>query len=126
MKPFVWVRMIFRAMGVLFIGMSLPQCFQFASQLVSYSTSPQMRASWPADFGQILYTLGWGLGGYLQLGLGIYLLFYGKRLREWCMRDEEGHCPRCDYELGAGISICPECGLPLAKPPQMPPRPESP
>lgn len=111
MKRFVWLRMVFRAMGLLFVGLSLPQCFQFLSQIVSYAMSPQMRAGWSADFGQILYTLGWGFGGYLQLGLGIYLLFYGQRLRDWCLRDDDGRCPRCDYEIGEATVQCPECGL---------------
>lgn len=113
MKRLTWVRLMFRAMGVLFIGMAAPMCFQFLSQIVSFAGSTQMRASWSTDLWQMVYTLGWGVGGLLQLGLGIYLLFYGKRLREWCMRDEEGHCPRCDYEYGPGITVCPECGLTL-------------
>ena len=113
MKRLVWVRLLFRAMGVLFIGLALPQCFQLISQVISYAGSAQMRASWGADWWQVFYTLGWGGGGFVQLALGVYLLFYGKRLREWCMRDEEGRCPRCDYECGPDVAVCSECGLPL-------------
>lgn len=111
MKSLTWVRLLFRAMGVLFIGLAMPQCFQLFGQLLSFIGSAQMRASWGADWWQLFYTLGWGGGGLLQLALGIYLLFFGKRLREWCVRDEEGKCPRCDYEYGVGVSTCPECGL---------------
>lgn len=111
----VWVRLLFRAMGVLFIGLSLPMCFQFASQMIGFLGSSQMWNSWAGDFWQMFYTLGWGAGGLLQLGLGVYLLFFGKRLREWCMRDVEGRCPRCDYELAAASTICAECGLPLVE-----------
>lgn len=129
MKPLVWVRLLFRAMGVLFIGLALPQCLQLFSQLVSFAGSAQMRATWGADWWQMFYTLGWGGGGLLQLGFGVYLLLGGKRLREWCMRDVEGRCPRCDYELAPASTICAECGLPLREPgassSDVPPRQET-
>lgn len=126
MKQLLWVRLVFRAMGVLLIGMALPGSIQFLGQLVAQLEPSQQSFSIAANGWAVLYALGWGCGAFAQLGLGIYLLFYGKRLREWCMRNEEGHCPRCDYELGAGIVVCPECGLPLREVPPMPPRPESP
>lgn len=115
MNRLVWVRLLFRAMGVLFIGMALPMCVQFVGQMVSFAGSAQMRSSWMTDWWQLFYSTSWGAGGLLQLAVGVYLLAYGKRLREWCMRDVEGFCPRCDYECGKTAAVCPECGLPLAQ-----------
>lgn len=113
MIRFAWARLMFRAMGLLFVGLAAPACFQFLGQLVAYAGSATIRGSWN-DGWQLFWTLSWGAGGLLQLGLGLYLLLGGQRLIAACMRDVDRLCPRCSYDCGEGrLTTCPECGLTL-------------
>lgn len=108
----VWFRLLIRALGVLFLGLSLPTLISLASNIVSAlmasNSSPFAGRDWT------IYYIGTGLGYSLQAALGVYLLFFAEGLIRKCITDTLGRCPMCQYDLqGQKGDTCPECGTPF-------------
>lgn len=125
MMDFTWFRLVIRAIGVLLIGLALPNTVSYLSWLVS-TLLPSVAGSVVSLDGQLFIALGGFAGVLVQLGLGLYLLFGASALIRYCTRDLSGLCASCGYDLNSLDSDrCPECGTPIPKRARpTPPQPE--
>lgn len=111
----IWFRLLIRALGVLFIGLSVPAIVSLAGGLASSLTSTNAAALGSSEW--TMYYVGTGLGYGLEAGFGIYLLFFGEGLIRKCIADTLGRCAVCQYDLhGQTGDTCPECGTPFRTP----------
>ncbi len=123
MRHFSWVRPALRIVGVIMIGLSLPDVVQNTYQLTgALGTIPA--GSLPP--GYFLAWVVWVSAAGLQMAFGLYLLFGGSYVTRLCVREVPGACRLCGYDLTAlNVAVCPECGSPIP-PDQRSPQPPAP
>lgn len=130
-----WFRLIVRLVGVLLLGLAVPEVVQWVIYLGGMMFASDARTpSFGMDSWYWLWSyLGGALATAIQAAFGIYLLFFGERLIRRCLQDTIGRCPLCQYDLkGRAGDRCPECGWALpgvagtpATPPATTPMPAS-
>lgn len=102
----LWVIVAVRLIGLLSISIAAPVFIQML-----YGTIERMLTI-GLDVDVVRLFLFFWIGPASQFALGVYLLFFGKRVVRWCLRGLDGKCPRCGYDLqGVRGDVCPECGL---------------
>ena len=102
-----------KIVGVLLIGLSLPDLTQLAATIVQISQRQGvglggLRTDFWISFGIQSF-------GYLfQFGLGIYLIAGGEWLVSKCIPSNRPYCPECGYDLSnSSTDWCAECGIDL-------------
>jgi hypothetical protein len=121
MKHKTWFRLVLKAIGVLLVGLSLPDVFTTVLRVVYVTTDDQFSAN--------LATPQWWTWGsfaapLLQFAFGLYLFFGGGWVVIKAIPSNRPYCPDCGYPLNnlSGPERCPECGAAL---PRNPPAPQS-
>jgi hypothetical protein len=118
MKHKTWFRLVIRAVGVAFIGFSLPLLGSQIANLVGYLEYWSSTAV--SGNLQSWHFLGYLIGGIGQFALGVYCLAGGKWIVDKCIPSNRPYCPECGYDLShnAHATQCPECGvaLPVSNP----------
>lgn len=116
MKRLGWFRVLVRLLGLLLIGLGV------APMVSQFGTVGYVIMNWQQGSGSrlnenwlwIVVTLASVVAHTVQVVFGFYLLFSGRRLVAWCLRDVDTVCARCAYDLnGVCQGKCPECGLVL-------------
>jgi len=125
MLDYAWFRLLVRAIGVVLIGLGLPAVVSMLLNIANYLlTDRSIMWGWTSFWqspavGLFVHVIA----SLTQLAAGAYLLFGGKRLIAFCIRDVLDHCAACGYDLRrVGAPNCPECGIPIhARPHRTPP-----
>ncbi|MCH7721708.1 MAG: hypothetical protein IH988_12095 [Planctomycetes bacterium] len=118
MKHKTWFRLVIKAIGVLLIGLSLPELATFFGLFNAMSTAKPFggtgfagRSGWM----WMVYLAPYS-GSIVQLAIGVYLLFGGKWIVNLCIPSNRPYCPECGYDLSKTTSAnCPECGVKLPR-----------
>lgn len=120
-------RYVIKALGVLFIGLSLPGlaiALETIYTTISLMYSPpvanapawQLYAYMNSALGNHVARILRATGPIAQFGFGVYLLFWGGLLFRWCALPSGARCPSCAYDLnGNTTEICPECGCNVSR-----------
>ena len=112
MSRFVWFRLMVRLVGLWLVATSAPSVVGGLISLISMLILP---GAFPGG-GVFWLQLAWPVASSLELGAGVYFLFFGKRLIAWCLRDVDNSCGRCGYDIsGVNANACPECGMRLTE-----------
>ena len=107
-----WFTLVVRLLGILFVGLGITKLISswFLIYLIQKVNGPSLNS------GDIIrWTLAL-IGATAQVGFGVYLLFGGERLINWCLRSAErmpssAVCIHCGYDLSMSKGKqCPECG----------------
>jgi hypothetical protein len=121
MKHKTWFRLVLRAIGVLLIGIALPEFGGLSLGLA---------ASLIFEDGLLGYD-SWEMYAYsmpsygFQLAIGLYLLFGGEWIVNRVIPSNCPYCPHCGYNLSHHTGErCSECGVTL--PPREPAHVSSP
>lgn len=125
MKHKTWLRLVLKCIGILLIGMGLPEAIRQSGvlvQLYRMHVSARSQGSMPAFFGPNGPGLGYTvnvLAGFLQVAMGTYLLLGGKWVVNGLVPSNRPYCPDCGYPLG-GVQggACPECGAAAPRQPE--------
>ena len=114
MKHKTWFRLVLKAIGVLLIGLALPEVATLLSK-VGYRT---MYGDPFGGTGTLTRptTVYWDMVAYVrafvQLGLGLYLLFGGRWIADTAIPSTRPYCPECGYDISEATGkCCPECGV---------------
>lgn len=116
MKHKTWFRLVLQAIGVLLVGLSLPDVFTTVLRVIYIATDDQFSANigtpqW--------WTWGSFVAPMLQFAFGLYLMCGGGWILNKIIPSNRAYCPECGYDLTRSKSErCPECGvtLPTAPP----------
>jgi hypothetical protein len=115
MNGAVLTRIALRIIGLLLIGLALPNCIGSIGALISLIARASGPNSLPG-FSVSDFFIGYALaclGPLAQLALGLYLLAAGNGIMRICLSGlDQARCPRCGYaHVVAHDSPCPECGF---------------
>jgi hypothetical protein len=114
MKHKTWFRLVIKAIGVLFVGMSIPTVAAGIANLNSMFSS----RSFSGYVQALMVQAVWLCGSFLQLALGLYLFFGGKWIVDRAIPSNRPYCPECGYDLSkSNGTVCPECGVTLPRAP---------
>lgn len=124
MKHKTWFRLMLKVVGVLLIGLGVPEVittllwmlqlvvlsdWTFVSNYGSVGGAGSTMFG-PEDLFQVLMILG----PAVQVLLGLYLLFGGTWLVDRCIPSNRPYCPNCGYDLSHNTGArCSECGVTL-------------
>jgi hypothetical protein len=112
MNNFIWFRLLIRAIGILLIGLALPEAISTLGWFAQIGETPISLD------GYLLYLIMMVIANFTQLAFGMYLLIGGNRIIRYCARDLLDRCAVCGYDLrGITAPRCPECGMTLDRPP---------
>jgi hypothetical protein len=119
MSDYSWFRLLIRAVGVLLLGLSLPLFLWTLGNLIA-EIAQNARAGYGSSAASLFLSHLPAMSGYgIQAAFGLYLLFGGASLVEFCLKGVRGRCARCGYNLqGLADPVCHECGTPNARPPR--------
>lgn len=112
MKHRNWFTLIVRLVGILFIGLSITNLLNTAFSF--FISIVFLDISIPTN--EIVRSVMTIVGYLAQLSFGLYLLFGGERLIDWCLRSAErmpssAVCIHCGYDLSMSKGkTCSECG----------------
>jgi hypothetical protein len=111
MSEIAWFALLLRAIGLFILVDKLPVTVGYLSSLA------QLFSDYSDPFWAASIVLG--LLGYLAAdAVGVYLLFGGKRIVRFCVRDLVARCAVCGYPLAKVVGpVCPECGVPIQNDP---------
>lgn len=117
MKHKTWLRLVLKCVGVLLIGLGLPEAIRQAGvfmQLYRMHAAAANTGAMPAFFGPNGQGLGFVinfLAGFIQLAMGVYLFVGGRWVVDRLVPTNRPYCPDCGYPLkGLTRDTCPECG----------------
>jgi hypothetical protein len=97
MKHKTWFRLVIKAIGLLFVGMSIPH---ITSMLVAVVQMLQYYTNAGTALGpQMWYYYGSLVGGLLEFALGLYLFFGGAWIVNKCIPSNRPYCPECGVTL---------------------------
>ena len=117
MSDYSWFKLLVRAIGLLLVGLALPQVPVAVAWLIYALTEEGGGFSEWA-----LRILPMFAGPALQIAFGLYLLLGAERLIARFIRDIRGHCACCGYDLASlTADKCPECGAAITPAPPSPP-----
>lgn len=105
MKHKTWFRLVVRAIGLAFIGMSLPMfvhaCVFMVDQLLQGGMSFSFAVAYLA-------------GSVVEAAFGAYLFFGGEWIVNKVIPSNRPYCPNCGYDLSHNTGErCSECGVTL-------------
>jgi hypothetical protein len=105
-----WFTATMRSIGVLVLALGLPWLVSEVMAATWYLfPQPPGAPVWVANKWQPFVFV---IAPLLQVVLGFYLLFAGRRLKRFCLTGVGAHCPICGYDLrGMSGATCPECGV---------------
>lgn len=117
MKHKTWLRLVLKCVGVLLIGLGLPEAIRQAGvfmQLYRMHAAAANTGAMPAFFGPNGQGLGFVinfLAGFIQLAMGVYLFVGGRWVVDRLVPTNRPYCPNCGYPLAdLKGDFCPECG----------------
>ncbi len=111
MVDFTWFRLMIRGIGVLLLGLALPE---FITLAVWFLQRPAIQVGGFSTASDLWSYVPGLIGILLKIGIALYLLFFAEGLIRRCLSDTIGRCPLCQYDLkGRRSGICPECGVDL-------------
>ena len=117
MKYKTWFRLVLKAVGILLLGLALPELLQEVGGYMVY------RATAFAPTGplqDVLILVAWTVSPpVLQAAIGLYLLLGGKWVADFCVPSNRPYCPECGYDLSntKDAGTCSECGTVQPKQP---------
>lgn len=124
MKHKTWLRLVLKCIGILLIGMGLPEAIRQMGvlvQLYRMHAAAANTGAMPAFFGPNGPGLGYTvnmLAGFLQVAMGSYLALGGKWVVNRLVPSNRPYCPDCGYPLvGVQGGACPECGATMPRQP---------
>ncbi len=107
MKHKTWFRLVLKAIGVLTIGVAIPN--------LVWGVPVAMQ--WAAGIGgrpPAVYELGQIAAGIAPVAFGLYLFFGGEWIVNIAIPSNRPYCPNCGYDVSKATSgRCPECGVAL-------------
>ncbi|MCH8344127.1 MAG: hypothetical protein IH983_09070 [Planctomycetes bacterium] len=121
MKHKTWFRLVLKAIGVLLVGLSLPDIVKLVAQMGHFSVSRSFASGRfpvppPPNWWWVWNLVAEAIGHLLELGVGLYLLLGGKWIVNLCIPSNRPYCPECGYDLSKATSAnCPECGVKLPR-----------
>lgn len=120
MNDFAWFKLVIRLVGVLLLGLAIPQLMTSLSPLrnvwIQLTESVTMKGQ--SDV-WVFASLAYAAAPLMQTAIGVYLLLGAPRLRAWCIQSVIGRCACCDYDVREITApFCPECGSPLPVTPE--------
>jgi hypothetical protein len=117
LNPHAATLLVVRLIGLFIVAWRVPSLFASLGMILREGV-----IDWVANFMFVGRANGYFLadiGELVQLALGLYMLFGGKRLARLILPGVPGLCHRCGYDIsGLDSSRCPECGA------KIPVRPE--
>lgn len=120
MRDFAWFRLMIVGIGLLIVGVGLPDSLGIVIS--------RLRDSWMSWGTMFAWTVqGWfylveAIPHVLQLAFGLFLVVRSKQIARHFIRGTVNRCAGCDFDLSGLVraDVCPECGTPL------PPKPVAP
>ena len=115
MKHKTWFRLVLKALGIYLIatnlnGLAMVGLWIAQVGLANISSSVSSPSPIP---GEVWLQL---LPPAIPIAIGIYLLFGGKWLVNFCIPSNRPYCPDCGYDVSGATERCPECGAALPEP----------
>ena len=122
MKHKTWFRLVLKAIGILLLGISLPDLIDavlmFSDIAFNWSAlvaGTGTRASLLTGH-NMAAAIAQSLPGLAQAAFGSYLFFDGKWILNKAIPSNVPYCPDCGYDLSKNSTgRCPECGVTLAR-----------
>ena len=122
MKHKTWFRLVLKAVGLLLIGLGIPEVLRNTIGIMdllamhggwtfytSYSTTMTPGTGVSSPY-WILFLQA--LPDLVQIAMGLYLLIGGKWLLNKIIPSNRPYCTECGYDLSKNESAtCPECGV---------------
>ena len=118
MKHKSWFRLVLKAIGIVLIGLGIPEILRHGTQYVRwYFMAAAGRGSvppWMPTWFDALLVL---LPGLVQVALGLVVLLRTHWIADWIIPSNRPYCPECGYDLSMNDGEhCTECGVRLPEP----------
>lgn len=111
MKHKTWFRLVIKAVGLLLVGLSLPQLVAATAQTAFSIIAARQPGTTVASPHWWWWFVTTGAKPLLQLLMGLYLLFGGKWIVDKIIPSNRPYCPECGYDVSrTATPQCPECG----------------
>jgi hypothetical protein len=105
MKHKTWFRLVLKAIGVLFIGLSIEPLTWAIGSIIDWGFDVSTAIGW---------TVSSALAGVTLCSLGLYLFFGGEWIVNKAIPSNRPYCPECGYDLSKSKGgRCAECGTAL-------------
>jgi hypothetical protein len=119
MKHKTWFRLVLKAIGVLLVGLALPDVttliLMIADHLFHWSQMTGGGAAPLASRFRTSTVVLQSLPYLVQAAFGLYLFFGGTWVVNKVIPSNKPYCPDCGYDLSRRTTDrCPECGVALA------------
>lgn len=114
MKHKTWFRLALKLIGVLLIGLSIPDAWSVIYYTIRTSVEQGGFGNMTPGFSPLFDMWIPVIGVLLQLVFGLYLFFAGQRIVDIVIPSNRPYCPNCGYDLSkSGGEHCTECGVRL-------------
>lgn len=114
MSEYAWFKLLVRAVGVLLLGLGGPMIVWYVARLLLMGLPGSPGATSRSFVPELTMAVPGILAYGSQTALGCYLIFRGDWIINRVLREVQGRCAICGYDLhGLASHNCPECNAPV-------------